>query len=256
MTVFRIIFCLFILIYYSCDESREINTNKNTYYDDISDITYLNESFFTTNYDMSGNAGSQIDLIKINHNDETTTLEDKFDLGLNGQGFLTITNDGTDLFLQSRSTNLIFKSSVLGDLGYSLYDDTLATYWLPSGLSYHAEKDSLIFLYRSMDLNDTYLLRLLSKDIASYSTRTEEFILDNIDTTYHGVYAMAYANPNIYLLAVDDNQEDVLITMDYGSLNVISTELIADSTVVGIEIVSNSIYLSFRDKSISLFRNI
>ena len=99
MIIFRITFCLFILIYYSWDESREINTNKNTYYDDISDITYLNESFFTTNYDMSGYAGSQIDLIKFNHNDETTTLEDKFDLGLNGQGFLTITNDGTDLFL-------------------------------------------------------------------------------------------------------------------------------------------------------------
>ena len=45
------------------DTDSSPNTNKYTYYDDISDITYLNNSFYTTNYDLSGNAGEQIDLI-------------------------------------------------------------------------------------------------------------------------------------------------------------------------------------------------
>ena len=256
MKFFKIMFYFIVMIFHSCEDSLKINTYKSTYYDDISDITYLNESFFTTNYDISGNAGNQIDLIKINYSGESTNLDNKFDLGLNGQGFLTITNDGTDLFLQSRLTSLIFKSSPIGDLGFSQYDDTLATHWLPSGLSYDDEKDSLIFLYRSMISNNTYLLRLLPKTISSYSTRTEEFTLDNIDTTNNGVYAMAYANSNLYLLAVGDNQEDILLTVDYSTLDVINTETIGDSTVVGVEVVSNSIYLSFRDKSISFFRDI
>ena len=107
-----------------------------------------------------------------------------------------------------------------------------------------------------MSSNNTYLLRLLSKTISSHSTRTEEFTLDNIDTTNNGVYAMAYASSNLYLLAVGDNQEDILLTVDYSTLDVINTETIGDSTVVGVEVVSNSIYLSFRDKSISFFRDI
>ena len=256
MPLIKNTFILFVFVFFSCENSLEINRHKNTYHDSISDITYLNESFFTTNYDISGNAGPQVDLIKIVYDGESARLDNKFDLGLNGQGFLTITNDGTDLFLQSRLTSLIFKSSPIGDLGFSQYDDTLATHWLPSGLSYDDEKDSLIFLYRSMISNNTYLLRLLSKTISYHSTRTEEFTLDNIDTTNNGVYAMAYANSNLYLLAVGDNQEDILLTVDYSTLDVINLETIGDSTVVGIEVASSSIYLSFRDKSISFFRDI
>jgi len=41
---------LFIL---SCEDSPVIDTNKNTYYDDIADITYLNGYFFSTNYDLT-----------------------------------------------------------------------------------------------------------------------------------------------------------------------------------------------------------
>ena len=45
---------LFILFALSCEDSSNIDTYKNTYYDDIADITYLNESFYTTNNDFSG----------------------------------------------------------------------------------------------------------------------------------------------------------------------------------------------------------
>ena len=256
MSLIKNTFILFVFVFFSCENSLEINTHKNTYHDSISDITYLNESFFTTNYDISGNAGPQVDLIKIVHDGELARLDNKFDLGLNGQGFLTVTNDGNDIFLQSRSTSLILKSSVIGEVAFSQFDDTLATYWLPSGLSYDSERDSLIFLYRNMNSNETYLLRLLSKDISPFSTRTVEFTLENLDTTYNGVYAMTYENPHLYLLAVNNYLEDVLLTIDYNTLSVTNTELIGDSTVTGIEIVSDSIYLSFRDRSITFFRGI
>ena len=56
---------LFKLLIVRCEDNSLNDTSKNTYYDDIADITYLNGSFFTTNYDLSNNAGSQIDLIKF-----------------------------------------------------------------------------------------------------------------------------------------------------------------------------------------------
>jgi len=107
---------LFCLILLSCEESRNINTRKNTFYDNISDITYLSEYFYTTNYDLSGNAGSQIDLLKfLISNDSTVILEDRYDLGMNGQGYFAITNDGENLFLQSRSTGSVLKLSPVGE---------------------------------------------------------------------------------------------------------------------------------------------
>ena len=100
---------LFIL---SCEDSPVIDTNKNTYYDDIADITYLNGYFFSTNYDLSTNAGSQIDLLTFEMNsDSVYYIADNFDLGMNGQSYLAITNDGTDLYLQSKNSFLIIMSA-------------------------------------------------------------------------------------------------------------------------------------------------
>ena len=57
------------------------------------------------------------------------------------------------------------------------------------------------------------------------------------------------------MLAVKEN-EDVLITMGYEDLTLQSTETIGDSTVVGIAIFDNSIYISYRDKRIEKFREL
>ena len=139
---------LFLFIFLSCEDESSINTYKNTYYDDISDITYLNNSFYTTNYDLSDNAGSQIDLIVLGLNDNGSYLDDKFALELNGQGYFSITNDGTDLYFQSRTTQLIFKASAIGELSYAKYD-SLGKHWLPSGITYNVNNDSIISLYRN-----------------------------------------------------------------------------------------------------------
>ena len=48
-------------------------------------------------------------------NEDGSFLDDSFPLELNGQGYFLITNDGTDLYLQSRTTQLIFKSSTMGN---------------------------------------------------------------------------------------------------------------------------------------------
>lgn len=244
------------LCFWSCEENSILEANKNTFHDNIGDISFLNGSVFTTNYDLSGNSGQQIDLLKLELSEETSNLDDKFELDINGQGYLTMTNDGTNLFLQSRSTQLIFQTSQIGEVGFFKYDDSLSTNWLPSGISYDSSSDSLIFLYRNQMVNNSYLLKLTSKTISGNSTRSEVFELNNIDTVLHGVYAMEYANPNLYLLAVNHNQEDVLITLDYQSLSLQSTETISDSTVVGLSVFENSIYFGYRDRRVQKYKDI
>ena len=112
---------VFLFIALSCEDDSSIDTKKISYQDDISDITFINNSFYTTNYDLSGNAGNQIDLIVLGLNENGSFLDDSFHLELNGQGYFSITNDGTDLYLQSRTTQLIFKSSAIGELSFSKY---------------------------------------------------------------------------------------------------------------------------------------
>ena len=76
---------LFIL---GCEDDSPLNLDKCSYCDDIADITYLNGSFYTTNYDLSGNAGSQIDLFKyIVGGNGHVFINDKFDLEMNGYDF-------------------------------------------------------------------------------------------------------------------------------------------------------------------------
>ena len=76
---------LFIL---GCEDDSPLNLDKCSYCDDIADITYLNGSFYTTNYDLSENAGSQIDLFKyVVWNNGHVFIDDKFDLEMNGYDF-------------------------------------------------------------------------------------------------------------------------------------------------------------------------
>ena len=166
---------LFIL---NCENVSEIDTDKNTYYDDIADITYLNGSFYTTNYDLSGNAGSQIDLFKFTVSifDSTNIfIDDNFDLGMNGQGYISITNDGSDLYLQSRNISLIIKCSPVGENAYTVWD-TITTNWQPCGITYLVEKDSLLTLYRNLDTLTQYRARLFPKIDRSLPAWTRFFI--------------------------------------------------------------------------------
>ena len=243
---------LFIVL--CCEDESNIDTQKHTYHDDITDITYINNSFYTTNYDLSGNAGNQIDLIVLGLNENGSFLDDSFPLELNGQGYFLITNDGSDLYLQSRTTQLIFKSSTIGALSYSKYD-SIGTHWLPSGIAYHSSNDSIITLYKNQNFNKQYRLRLISKDVSEISHRDVLFEMSDIDTSNSGIFSLSHHNSSIYMLATKQN-EDVLITMDYNNLTVQETEMIGDSTAVGIAILNNSIFFSYRDQRIEKFKDL
>ena len=83
----------------------------------------------------------------------------------------------------------------------------------------------------------------------------ELFEMNDIDTSNSGIFSISHHNSSLYMLAVKQN-EDALITMDYNNLTVQETEMISDSTVVGIAILNNSIYLSYRDRRIEKFKDL
>lgn len=244
---------IIILVLCACEKDMHINDDKNTYYDDIADITFLDEYFFTTNYDLSGNAGSQIDLLKYNAESNNAFIIDNFDLEMNGQGYLAITNDGSDIFLQSRTTQLIIRTSAIGQRAFLTSDD-IDELWQPSGISYNKDTDSLLVLYRNMANLKQYRLRSISKNITTDASRDDLFEINSIDTTYHGVYSMEYHDSTFYMLGVDSTQMDVLLVYNH-DLNLLNTEQLYDSTIVGLCFKENDLYFSHRDKRIEFWES-
>ena len=241
---------LFIL---GCEDDSPLNLDKCSYCDDIADITYLNGSFYTTNYDLSGNAGSQIDLFKyVVWENGHVFIDDKFDLEMNGQGYISITSDGSDLYLQSRHTGIYRKYSPVGDLIFTSYD-TISTNWQPCGITYLSEKDSLLTLYRNLDTLTQYRARIISKDNLYSSSLDTIFHFDFIDTTYHGIYAIASNGSSFYMLGVNSDMEDILVITDNNFSNP-KQLTVNDSSVVGLCFKGNDLYFSYRDKRIKYWK--
>ncbi|MEN8193976.1 MAG: hypothetical protein ABFS12_14225 [Bacteroidota bacterium] len=246
--IFLMLLTLAILFLQNCKESAITNTEKDIYSDDIADITFLNNSFYSTNYDLSYNSGSQVALLRFEKNEEEVFLVDNFNLGLNGQRYLAITNDGENLFLQSRSSYIIFKYSVLGERIY-FNTDSLSTFWQPSGICFLEEKDSLLLLYRNINSPKQYRARIVDKAHPQNNSMDKTFSFGFIDTLNSGIYAIDDFNSSLFMLGVDTINNDLLIRTDY-NFEVTSIDTIQDSTVVGLCFESNNLYLSYADKRI------
>ena len=180
--------------------------------------------------------------------DSVYYIDDNFDLNMNGQGYLAMTNDGSDLYLQSKNSYLITKLSTIGEKVFSK-QDTITFSWQPSGLAYHSENDSLLVLYRNLNNLKEYRLRTISKNGYIESSKDEVFQLDFIDTTHHGAYSLEYKDLSYYMLAVDTTMNELLVILD-NDLNITEIDTIPDSTVVGLCFKQNDLYLSYKDKRI------
>ena len=245
-------FFIMVLVFFvvGCQDKLTIDTNKDSYYDDIADICYVNGHFFTTNYDLSGNSGTQIDLIRFTS--DGSNVDDSFDLGMNGQGYLAMTSDGSDIYMQSRSNGAIIKSSLIGERAYMKWDTIGVEKWYASGICYLPEKDSLLLLYRNLDNRTEYWARTVSKSAPHASGSDRSFNVDFIDTTYHGIWAISYKDSAYYMLGVDTLIQDKLIITD-NQFSIVSVEDISDSTVVGLCFKDNDLYLSYRPRRIEMW---
>jgi len=245
-----ILILVLILFIVGCEDDLVIDTSKDTYHDDISDICYVNGYFFTTNYDLSGNSGSQIDLIRFTS--DGINVNDAFELGMNGQGYLAMTSDGSDIYMQSRSNGGIIRSSPIGERAYMKWDSVDVKKWWAGGICYLPEKDSLLLLYRNLDNKTRYRARTVSKTVPHESGSDRSFSVDFIDTTCHGIWAIAYKDSAFYMLGVDTLLQDKLMITDC-QFNIVSVEDISDSTVVGLCFKGDDLYLSYRPRRIEMW---
>ena len=240
---------LILLFIISCEENIITDTSKNTYYDDISDITFLNDSFFTTNYDLSGNSGSQIDLLKFKFtNDNSIFIDNSYELNMNGQGYIAIANNGTDLFMQSKESHLLIKCSSIGEIAL-MTKDTLIANWQPCGITVNSDNDSLISLFRNLDTLSQYRVISMSQDLSFANYNGIQFNFDFVDTTYHGIYAIDYKDDYYYMLGVDTSYKDILIITNT-AFQIAAVDTISDNTVVGLSFKGNDLFLSYRNRKI------
>ena len=140
-------------------------------------------------------------------NDSTIYLSDNYDLKINGHGFLAIANNGLDIYLQSRSTHVLIKSSTIGETAI-ITMDTIYTNWQPCGITHQSNTDSLVSIYRNVNTLYQYRARNLAQDLSFSSGKDIIFKLDFIDTTYHGIYSVANKGAFFYMLGMDTTQND------------------------------------------------
>ena len=246
------IISLFII---SCQNGIDIDTTKHTATDPIADITYLNDMFYTTNLDLSGNAGPQINLYQFNSVANPVNL---FELPLNGQGYLAVCNDGSNLYFQPRLTDYIFKSTPLGEIFWYQSDnfpdntsDTTSTfmYWRGRGLAW--ADTNLVVLYRHKNDSTRYRGRYLHLDNDTLQTVLDiTFNWDHLNS--YGAYAMEY-NPGtqrFWVLATDSLNQYILFNVDFHFQNPESIRVLEEKPM-GISGGPNSgIYLSYPERQI------
>ena len=211
-----IILVLFII---SCQNGVYIDTSKDTATDQISDITFLNDIFYTTNLDLSGNAGSQIDLYQFNSNGNPVN---RFELPLNGQGYLAACNDGSNLYFQSRYTDYIFKMTPLGEIFWQKSDNfpdnnsdttTTSMYWRGRGLAW--ADTNLVALYRHKNDSTQYRGRYIHINNDTLQTVLDTTVTwDHLDS--YGAYAMEYQpeSDGFWILATDSLNQYILFEVD------------------------------------------
>jgi hypothetical protein len=247
------IFLIFLIL--SCQNGLEVDSTKHTATDPIADITYLNGYFYTTNLDISANAGPQIDLYKF---DNEFNPVDRFELDMNGQGYLAAANDGTNLYFQPRFTDYILKMTPLGEIFWYESDyfpdnmaDTTSTfmYWGGRGIAW--ADTNLVVLYRHK--NDSMLYRGRYLHLNNDTLQT---ISDTTVTWNHlndsGAFSLEY-NPEkkgFLVLATNNLNQSILFEVDNYFQNIVILDTL-EGTPMGVTLDETlDIYLSYPDRRI------
>ena len=253
----KLLTVLLTLLILSCQNGLEVDTSKHTATDPIADITYLKGYFYTTNLDLSTNSGPQINLYKI---DSTSFPVNRFDLELNGQGYLASANDESNLYFQPRYTDYILKISPVGDTFWIKSDyfpentaDTTTTfmYWGGRGITW--ADNNLVALYRHKDDSTLYKWRYLAVDNDFSTVKDTVVVWEHLNNS--GVFALDY-DPikEEFLLAATDRTNNYILFTVNNKLEYDNSYYEIPGSALGITVDDNSkIYLSLPDRKIEEF---
>ena len=98
--------------------------------------------------------------------------------------------------------------------------------------------------YPSVDAFDTITIKPTSTIGENFT-----FTIENVDTTYHGIYATEYFDSEYLFLGVNQSRKDVLFRIN-NNYETTAQTIIGDSTVVGLCIKNSNLYFSYRNRRI------
>lgn len=229
----------------SCEKDDFLDTSVNTVADPFADITFLNNAFYTTNNDSSMHAGPQIFLYRISN--DGLHPENSFSLGMNGQGYFAITNDGQNLYLQGRSFNSIIKCSPVGEIYYGRWF-VGPQQWLSCGIDCIPAVDSLCVLVRdAKDLKHYEILYFDKNNPDNWQVKASAEIPGFGGTT--GAYAVKVNGNQLFILGQDTTGANVLaqtnLALDSLRFNTLGTD-----SATGFCFKGNVLYFSYLNREI------
>jgi len=229
-----------------CDDDPILNTERDTLSDPIADIAALGGYLFTTNEDWSGHAGSQVDLFKFSVDGFP---EGRFDLGLNGVGYLAATADHAAIYLQARDTGLLFKVTPVGEIAWTRGDPYADGQHLACGLAYRADLDSFVTLYHEPGTAN-YTARHHGPDFAGASDPLPARAFDTFDPDT-GVRAIAWHDG--WLWALGRNAAGDAVVQGFADDGGVTRYLtLSDSTACGLAPADDGLQVAYPDRRFEL----
>ncbi len=229
----------------SCDRDHFVDTSVNTVADPFADITFLNNAFYTTNNDSSMHAGPQIFLYRISG--DGLYPENKFSLDMNGQGYFAITNDGQNLYLQSRTFASLIKCSPVGEVYYHQWFVGPAQ-WQSCGIGYVPAVDSLCSLVRDEHALSHYELLYIDKNNPNNWQVKASATIPELGGPM-GAYALTVNGSGLYILGQDTTGANVVaqanLTLDSLRFNTLATD-----SATGFCFKGNAMYFAYLNREI------
>lgn len=184
----------------------EVMTDRDTLSDPLGDIVALGGHIFATNEDHSGHAGSQVDLFRFSSGDFFP--EGRFDLGINGVGYLAACSDGAFIYLQARGTGQLFKVSPVGEVAWTRFDRFPGGRSRACGIAYRDDVDAFIFIYHEAGTS-TYKTVQHDREFTAEPTppRTIDLPLFAPET---GILAVTWSGGYLWALGLDPAGQAVI----------------------------------------------
>lgn len=234
------------LILAGCDDDPLVNTERDTLGDPIADIAALGGYLFTTNEDWSGHAGSQVDLFKFSADGFP---EGRFDLGLNGVGYLAATADADAVYLQARDTGLLLKVTPVGEVAWTRGDPYADGRHRACGLAYRADLDSFVTLYHEPGTAN-YTQRRHGPDFAGAAAPLPAIALDTFDPD-DGVRAIAWHDG--WMWALGRTAAGAAIVQGFADDGAVTRYItLDDSTACGLAPAPDGLRVAYPDRRFAL----
>jgi len=236
-----------VLVFSACllyEDAQELVTSRDTLSDPIADIVALRGYLFATNEDRSGHAGSQVDLFKFAPADGFP--EGRFDMGLNGVGYLAACSDGESIYLQVRGKGQLFKTSPVGELAWTRWDLFPGGYHAACGIAYRDDVDSFVVVYRRPG-TATYVTLQYPRDFSSApdSPRTHELTLFDSPA---GILAVTWHNDLIWALGRDAEGHAVVQGFDLDDNTTTRVIQLEDAAACGITALEGALVVAYPDR--------